>query len=96
MKRSSSIPRRHPPYLDLADERDYRIAQVVDTHLHADHLSGNRVLAAATGARSTCTSRADVHFPFEPLRDGEELHLGQVYCMSFTRPATGPRRCHCW
>ncbi len=69
---------RVQPYLDLADERDYHIAMVIDTHLHADHLSGNRALAAATGASSLLHEAADVEFPFGALRDGEQIQLGQI------------------
>jgi hydroxyacylglutathione hydrolase len=65
-------------YLDLAAERDYRITDVVDTHLHADHVSGNRALAQATGARMWLHESADVRFRFNPLVDGQELHLGQL------------------
>ena len=66
------------PYLELADERDYRITDVIDTHLHADHVSGNRALAEATGARVWLHESADVRFPFNALRDGQVLHLGQL------------------
>jgi len=66
------------PYLDLAAERDYRITEVIDTHLHADHVSGNRALAQATGARIWLHESADVCFPFNPLVDGQDLHLGQL------------------
>src|SRR5215211_2042570 len=66
------------PYLDLAAERGYTITHVIDTHLHADHVSGNRRLAAATGAELYLHERADVLFPFHPLHDGDELRLGQV------------------
>ena len=52
------------PYLDLAAEREYRISDVIDTHLHADHVSGNRALAQATGARIWLYESADVLFPF--------------------------------
>src|SRR3982074_1067893 len=65
-------------YPDLAAERDYRITDVVDTHLHADHISGNRALAQATGARVWLHEAADVRFPINPLVDGQELHLGQL------------------
>ena len=57
------------PYLDLAQEREYRITDVVDTHLHADHISGNRALRDKTGARLWLHESADVRFPFEPLRE---------------------------
>ena len=66
------------PYLDLAEERGYRISLVIDTHLHADHISGNRKLAAATGAELCLHESADVLFPFRRLRDGEEIHLGTL------------------
>jgi hydroxyacylglutathione hydrolase len=66
------------PYLDLAAEREYRITDVVDTHLHADHVSGNRALAQAASARIWLHASADVRFPFSPLVDGQELHLGQL------------------
>ncbi len=65
-------------YTELAVERDYRITTVVDTHLHADHVSGNRALAAATGARMYLHASADVDFPFEPLKDGDTLPIGQL------------------
>jgi glyoxylase-like metal-dependent hydrolase (beta-lactamase superfamily II)/rhodanese-related sulfurtransferase len=66
------------PYLDLASERGYRIRLVIDTHLHADHISGNRKLAAATGAELCLHESADVLFPFRRLRDGEEIQLGTL------------------
>ena len=69
------------PYLDLAAERGYTITHVIDTHLHADHVSGNRALAGATGARLYLEESADVVFPFTPLRDGEELFLGEHLCL---------------
>ena len=64
-------PQRHvQAYLELADERDYRIVYVIDTHLHADHVSGNRALAAATGAALMLHVDAEVDFAFHPLHDG--------------------------
>jgi glyoxylase-like metal-dependent hydrolase (beta-lactamase superfamily II)/rhodanese-related sulfurtransferase len=66
------------PYLDLAAEREYQITDIVDTHLHADHVSGNRALAARTGARLWLHESADVQFPFAPLADGRVLPLGQL------------------
>jgi glyoxylase-like metal-dependent hydrolase (beta-lactamase superfamily II)/rhodanese-related sulfurtransferase len=84
-------PQRHiEPYLDLAEERDYRIVQVIDTHLHADHLSGNRALATATGAKLYLHERADVDFPFEPLHDGQEVHLGQIIMRVVHTPGHRP------
>src|SRR5438046_4785738 len=66
------------PYIELAKEREYRITDVVDTHLHADHISGNRALAEKTGARIRLHEAADVRFPIEALKDGQVIHLGQL------------------
>jgi glyoxylase-like metal-dependent hydrolase (beta-lactamase superfamily II)/rhodanese-related sulfurtransferase len=92
------------PYLDLAEERGYRITDVIDTHLHADHVSGNRKLAEQATARLWLHESADVCFNFSPLADGQELHLGQLIiriahtpghrpesiCLLFTNPPRSP------
>lgn len=78
------------PYLDLAADRGYTITDVVDTHLHADHLSGNRRLAAASGARLHLHPSADVDFPFHPLDDGDELAIGQLRLRAVHTPGHRP------
>ena len=77
-------------YLDLASERGYKIIAVIDTHLHADHVSGNRDLAAATGARLYLYENADTLFPFEPLKDGDTISLGQVILRVIHTPGHRP------
>ena len=66
------------PYVELAEERGYRITDILDTHLHADHISGNRKLAGLTNGRVWLHESADVSFEFNPLRDAQKLHLGQL------------------
>ena len=78
------------PYLDLAQEREYHIVHVIDTHLHADHISGNRALAAATGATLSLHEAADVRFPFNPLHDGQEIPLGQLIVQVIHTPGHRP------
>jgi hydroxyacylglutathione hydrolase len=78
------------PYLDLAVERDYHITDVIDTHLHADHVSGNRALSQTTGARLWLHESADVRFAFKPLKDGQELHLGQLVLRVIHTPGHRP------
>jgi glyoxylase-like metal-dependent hydrolase (beta-lactamase superfamily II) len=63
---------------------------VIDTHLHADHLSGNRALAAATGAELSLHENADVAFPFHPLCDGDQIQLGQIIITVIHTPGHGP------
>jgi hydroxyacylglutathione hydrolase len=84
-------PQRHiQPYLDLAEEREYHIVKVIDTHLHADHISGNRALAAATGAALFLHERAEVDFPFQALHDGDEIHLGHIIVRVVHTPGHRP------
>ena len=63
---------------------------MIDTHLHADHISGNRKLAAATGAELCLHESADVLFPFRGLRDGEEIHLGTLLLRIVHTPGHRP------
>lgn len=66
------------PYLRLAKETGMRIKYVIDTHLHADHRSAARELAAAAGSEYVLSNTANVAFPFRGVRDGEVLELGNV------------------
>ncbi|MGH2533231.1 MAG: MBL fold metallo-hydrolase [Thermomicrobiales bacterium] len=65
-------------YDALLAERHFRLRYVVDTHIHADHVSGARALAKKHGADLCLHESARVSYPFRPLRDGEELPLGQL------------------
>jgi glyoxylase-like metal-dependent hydrolase (beta-lactamase superfamily II)/rhodanese-related sulfurtransferase len=62
-------------YREIAAEHDWRITRVFDTHLHADHLSGARELAAATGATLHLNPADTFDFPYTPLQDGEHFEL---------------------
>jgi len=66
------------PYRRAAEEVDMRIRYVIDTHLHADHVSTGRKLAEATGAEYVLFEGAKVTFPFRAARDGEILEIGNV------------------
>lgn len=66
------------PYLAAANETGMRILHVIDTHLHADHLSAGRRLAEATGATYVLFAEADAAGPFHGVRDRDRLTLGNV------------------
>lgn len=66
------------PYLRTADETGMRIRYVIDTHLHADHISAGRELAMTAGAQYVLFADADVNFPFHKVCDGDVLDLGNV------------------
>jgi hydroxyacylglutathione hydrolase len=65
-------------YVDFAAAKGMRITHVIDTHVHADHLSGGRALAGRTGAKYALHESAEVAFGFEPLRQGEIIALGNT------------------
>lgn len=65
-------------YEELLRERNFRLRYVIDTHVHADHVSGARKLRADHGAELCLHESAQVAYPFRPLKDGEELALGQL------------------
>src|SRR5438105_6707929 len=64
------------PYEALLHDRNLRLGHVIDTHVHADHISGARSLAGRHGAKLCLHECAQVAYPFEPLRDGQELEVG--------------------
>jgi hydroxyacylglutathione hydrolase len=66
------------PYLRTAHDTGMRIHFVIDTHIHADHRSAGRALAAAAGAEYVLHQAAEVAFPFRAVTDGERLPLGNV------------------
>ncbi len=72
-------PRRDiSPYLDSAAEHGLTIELVIETHFHADFLSGHLELAAATGAAICYGSAAETEFESSALVDGERVELGEV------------------
>ena len=62
-------------YERIAAEHGWRIRRIFDTHLHADHLSGARLLARRTGASIHLNPADTFDFPFQALGDGDEFTL---------------------
>ena len=65
-------------YLDDAKAHHLRVERVIETHVHADFLSGHLELAARTGAAISYGAGATVGFPIEELADRRRLPLGDV------------------
>ena len=63
-------------YVALARARGLDVVAVIDTHVHADHLSRARALAALAGAELYLPQQNRVRFPFRPLNDGDSLTIG--------------------
>ena len=77
-------------YLELAEEHGFRITHVLETHNHADHVSGKGRLAKATGAVIHVPATAGVEFEHEPIADGETVTVGQVTITALTTPGHRP------
>lgn len=66
------------PYLRAAESTGMAISYVIDTHIHADHISAGRRLAEAAGAAYVLFANASAHGPFTGVHDGDVLELGNV------------------
>lgn len=78
------------PYLRVAEATGMRILYVVDTHIHADHISVGRALAAASGAEYLLFEGAEAGFPFLRAKDGDVLELGNVTMAVMHTPGHTP------
>ncbi len=84
-------PRRDiDEYLSEAAEHGLRVERVIETHIHADFLTGHLELAAATDAVISYGEDAEVEFAVEPLHDGQRLSLGQVTLEILATPGHTP------
>jgi hydroxyacylglutathione hydrolase len=84
-------PRRDiETYREWAAERDLRIETILETHVHADFVSGARELAAATGATIFTSRRGEQEFPHHPLDDGDEVAVGRLRLRAFWTPGHTP------
>ena len=78
------------PYLRLARLHGVRIAHVLETHNHADHVSGHGRLVRATDATIHVHELAAAEYPHEPFADGWTLELGDVRIEALHTPGHRP------
>src|SRR5215510_3819376 len=78
------------PYLRVSHETGMKIRYVIDTHVHADHVSGGRCLAEATGADYVLHESAAAQFKFRGVKENEELNLGNVRTRVLHTPGHTP------
>jgi hydroxyacylglutathione hydrolase len=84
-------PRRDiEQYLESARDHGASIELVIETHFHADFLSGHLELAKATGAEIAFGSRATPQFAARAVRDGERISLGDVTLQILETPGHTP------
>jgi glyoxylase-like metal-dependent hydrolase (beta-lactamase superfamily II)/rhodanese-related sulfurtransferase len=77
-------------YLRLADEHGFEIGYVLETHNHADHVSGRGRLAMATGARILTSPTPGLEYPHETLADGQGIEFGNVRIEALATPGHRP------
>jgi hydroxyacylglutathione hydrolase len=77
-------------YLEIAAARGLKITHIIETHLHADHVSGNTDLAARTGADIYLHEASGAEFDHKSLRDGELISLGNIRLKVIHTPGHTP------
>ena len=80
-------------YLEAAADAGLRIVRVLETHTHADHISGHGRLALEHGVPVSVHPLAEPEFPVEPLEDGQELSVGSVSVLVLHTPGHRPEHC---
>ena len=78
------------PYLRIARKEGFKITHIIDTHVHADHISGNRRLAQQTGATIHLHRAAQAAFDCSLLEDGDVIEIGQARLTVIHTPGHTP------
>ncbi len=78
------------PYLEAAQATGMQIKYVIDTHVHADHISGGRRLAETTGAEYVLHAGAGARYVFRGVQEGDVLDLGNVLIQVVHTPGHTP------
>jgi glyoxylase-like metal-dependent hydrolase (beta-lactamase superfamily II)/rhodanese-related sulfurtransferase len=77
-------------YIEEADAQQLKIKYIIETHLHADFISGHRELAEKTGAEIVFGRQAGATFTHRAVKDGDELPLGRVTLRIIETPGHTP------
>lgn len=77
-------------YLEEAENNNLKIKYVIETHLHADFVSGHRELAARTGAEIVFSEKAGAMFPHRAVKEGDEITIGKVVLRIIETPGHTP------
>ena len=77
-------------YIEEAARQKFTIKHVIETHLHADFVSGHRELAKRTGAKIYFGSKAQARFEHVPVKDGDEITFGSVKLRFLETPGHTP------
>jgi hydroxyacylglutathione hydrolase len=81
------------PYLEEAERAGVRIVRVLETHTHADHVSGHGRLALEHDAAVSIHPLAEPAFPFDPVEDGQDVQVGSLAIRVLHTPGHRPEHC---
>ena len=73
-------------YVHLLGERGWRLVGVIDTHVHADHVSRSRLLAQEQSVELWLPAQRRTQYPFRPLTDGDRLPFGSAELVALATP----------
>lgn len=77
-------------YISEAEAHQLQIKYIIETHLHADFVSGHHELAKRTGARIVFGAQAEIEFEHLPVKDGEEIKIGKLLLRFMETPGHTP------
>ncbi len=80
-------------YLEEAERRGVRLVRTIETHTHADHVSGHGRLALEHGIPVSVHPAAEAEYPHDPMEDGDEIALGDVVLRCIHTPGHRPEHC---
>jgi len=80
-------------YLEEASKHGVRLVRTIETHTHADHLSGHGRLALEHGLPVSIHPAAEVEYAHDPMQDGDEIALGDVVLRCIHAPGHRPEHC---
>ena len=80
-------------YLEEGDRRGVRVVRTIETHTHADHVSGHGRLALEHGVPVSIHPAAGAEYPYDAFEDGAEIEVGQVVLRCIHTPGHRPEHC---
>ncbi len=80
------------PYVDVAAKHSSKVRYIIDSHSHADHVSGARRLAEATGAELILPALADITYEATRVKGGDKIRMGEVTMEMVHTPGHRPEQ----
>lgn len=77
-------------YMDISRDEGMKITRIIETHVHADHVSGNQELKSRTGADVYFSEHSPVTFEHKKLREGDVIEFGMVKLEILNTPGHTP------